>query len=202
MDFASVEDRPLDDTDSGLVERARNGDVAAYEAVVRRYQDVAFRVAYAIVGSAEEAEDAAQEGFVRAYRSLDGFRTGAPLRPWLLTIVANAARTRRTAAARHPVFLLDRTAADAREDPAPSPEAVALSGELRRELLAAVNALREEDRRVIVFRYFLGLSEAETAAVLGCAHGTVKSRQSRALSRLRQKFRASAGTAPEGTTLE
>jgi RNA polymerase sigma factor (sigma-70 family) len=190
-----VEDYPLDDSDSGLVERARSGDVAAYEAIVRRYQDVAFRVAYTIVGSAEEAEDAAQEGFIRAYRAIHRFRPGAPLRPWLLTIIANAARTRRTAAARRPALVPDWSSIDAQADPAPAPEAAALSRELQREILTAVESLREDDRRVIASRYFLGLSESETAAVLGCARGTVKSRQSRALGRLRQQMQSNATVA-------
>ena len=199
-DVASVEDHPLDDTDAGLVERTRRGDVAAYEAIVRRYQDVAFRVAYAIVGSVEGAEEAVQEGFVRAYGAMHRFRAGAPLRPWLLTIVANVARTQRTAAARRPTLALDTSCVQLHADPAPSPEAAALSAELQRELIAAVNTLREEDRRVIVFRYFLELSEAETAAVLGCAQGTVKSRQSRALARLRQQWVPRMDAIGDGTS--
>ncbi|MDF2760952.1 MAG: polymerase, partial [Thermomicrobiales bacterium] len=151
-----MEGRPLDDTESGLVERVRRGDVRAYEEIVRRYQDIAFRLAYTILGSAEEAEDAAQEGFVRAYHALDRFRQGAPLRPWLLTIVANAARTRRATAARRPALTL-QAAATASDDSAQSPEAVALIAEQRRELLGAVNALRIDDQRVIAYRYYLDL---------------------------------------------
>ena len=192
-----MEGRPLDDTESGLVERAQRGDVRAYEELVRRYQDVAFRLAYTILGSAEEAEDAAQEGFVRAYHALDRFRRGAPLRPWILTIVANAARTRRATAARHPTLTLG-AATHPSDDSAQSPEAVALIAEQRRELLGAVNALRIDDQRVIAYRYFLDLSEAEMAAVLGCARGTVKSRLSRALGRLRQQLVASAPGPGEG----
>jgi RNA polymerase sigma-70 factor (ECF subfamily) len=189
-----VEGRPLDETDSGLVERARGGDVRAYEELVRRYQDVAFRLAYTILGSAEEAEDAAQEGFVRAYHALDRFRPGVPPRPWLLTIVANAARTRRATAARRPTLTLHVQAAATHpsDDPAQSPEAVALIAEQRRELLGAVKALRGDDQRVIAYRYFLDLSEAEMAEILGCARGTVKSRLSRALGRLRQQLATSA----------
>jgi RNA polymerase sigma-70 factor (ECF subfamily) len=156
---------------------------------------VAFRVAYTIVGSPEEAEDATQEGFVRAYRALHRFRAGSPLRPWLLTIVANAARTHRTAAARRPALVLDWSAVDAQADPAPAPETAALSRELHRELLTALESLRVDDRRVIVSRYFLGLTETETAAVLGCARGTVKSRLSRSLRRLRQQMQSSATVA-------
>ena len=191
--------RPLDDTDSGLVERARRGDVRAYEELVRRYQDVAFRLAYTILGSAEEAEDAAQEGFVRAYHALDRFRRGAPLRPWLLTIVANAARSRRAAAARRPTLTLQAAATHPSDDSAQSPEAVALVAEQRRELLSAVNALRDDDQRLIAYRYFLDLSEAEMAAVLGCPRGTVKSRLSRALGRLRQQLVPDAPVPGEGS---
>ena len=165
---------------------------------MRRYQDVAFRLAYTILGSAEEAEDAAQEGFVRAYHALDRFRRGAPLRPWLLTIVANAARTRRATAARHPTLTLQTAATHPSDDSAQSPEAVALIAEQRRELLGAVNALRGDDLRVIAYRYFLDLSEAEMATVLGCARGTVKSRLSRALGRLRQQLVTGAPAPEEG----
>jgi RNA polymerase sigma-70 factor (ECF subfamily) len=74
--------------------------------------------------------------------------------------------------------------------PAPSPEAALLAAEERRALLAAVGRLREEDRLTVAARYFLGLSEDETAAVAGCAPGTVKSRLSRALARLREDLEA------------
>lgn len=195
--FAPVEGRPLDEDEqvAQLVERARRGDADAYEALLRRYQDHAFRLAYVITGSTAEAEDATQEGFLRAYRALDRFRPGAPFRPWLLTIVANAARNRRTAGARHPTLELSEAAERPADDAAPSPEGEALASERRRELLAAVNRLRPDDRHVIACRYFLDLSEAETAAALGCARGTVKSRLSRALGRLRQQFSASGDAA-------
>jgi RNA polymerase sigma-70 factor (ECF subfamily) len=190
-----VEGRPLHETESALVERARRGDVAAYEELVWRYQALAFRLAYTILGSAEDAEDAAQEGFIRAYHALPRFRRDAPLRPWLLTIVANAARNRRSAAARRPTLALSAAADRPSDDSAQSPEAVAVAAEARRELLAAVNALPDADRQVIAFRYFLDLSEAEMAAALGCARGTVKSRLSRALGRLRQAIVATAASA-------
>lgn len=182
-----MEGRPLDESDARLIERARCGDIVAFEAIVRRYQDLAFRVAYAIVGSAEEAEDVAQEGFLRAYRALHQFRSGAPLRPWLVTIVANAARSQRSSALRRASFTIDADTEIGADD-ASSPEAAALDAETSQELMTAVSALRDEDRRVIASRFFLGLSETETAAVLGCARGTVKSRQSRALARLRAQL--------------
>lgn len=191
-----MEGSPLDETEAALVERARAGDVAAYEALVRQYQDVAFRVAYLIVGSAPEAEDAAQEGFLRAYRALGQLRAEAPLRPWLLTIIANAARTRRARAARHPTLALGVAADHVSHAEDATPEQAAMLAEQRRELLAAIQALRPDDQEVITGRYFLDLSEAEMAGMLGCARGTVKSRLSRALQRLRRQLAAHA--APEG----
>jgi RNA polymerase sigma factor (sigma-70 family) len=179
----SVEGRPLDDQE--LVERARGGDARAYEALVRRYQDLAFRTAYVIAGRTADAEDAAQEGFVKAWYALSRFRAGAPFRPWLLAIVANEARNRRRTGRRQDDLALrvaeDRPSGDA----APSPEAAALATEQRRLLLAAVGRLGQADQQVITCRYFLELSEAEMASALGCRPGTVKSRLSRALERLR-----------------
>jgi RNA polymerase sigma factor (sigma-70 family) len=159
---------------------------------VRRYQDIAFRTAFLVVGEAAEAEDAVQDAFVKAYAALSRFRFGAPLRPWLLQIVANEARNRRVAAGRRAHLAL-RAAEDRPADEAsPSPETAALAAEERGALLRAVNALRPEDRQTIAFRYFLDLSEAEMADALGCARGTVKSRLFRALGRLRDVFASSA----------
>ena len=179
-----MEGRP---TDGELFTRAQRGDEGAYEEVVRRYQELAFRTAYVITGSAADAEDAAQEGFVKAFRALATFRTGAEPRPWLLRIVANEARNRaRSAGRRHHLEL--RLAERFRPgDAAPSPEAAVLAAEDRDRLLHLVNELGDDDRRVIASRYFLELSGEETALTLGIPEGTVKSRLSRALSRLRQR---------------
>jgi len=170
-----------------LVERAKGGNVAAYEELVRGHQVVAFRTALTITGDAAEAEDAAQEAFVKVYRPLDRFRSGVPFRPWLLTVVANEARNRRRAAGRRRGLTL-RAAEYSSPSAPPSPETTVVAEERRAELLGAVEGLREEDREVISLRYFLELSEAEAASVMGCARGTVKSRLSRAVGRLRAKM--------------
>lgn len=179
----SVGGRPLEETE--LVERARNGDVHAYEELVRRYQEVAVRLAYPIVGAPGEAEDAVQEAFVKAFYALGRFRSGMPFRPWLLRIVTNEARNRRKAAGRRARLALqvaeDRPSGDA----VPSPEASVLEEEQRQMLLEAVNRMGEKDRVVIAYRYFLEMSEEEMAESLGWARGTVKSRLSRAMKRLR-----------------
>src|SRR6266508_396117 len=99
-----MEGRPADD--SVLIARAQRGDAAAYEEIVQRYQQIAFRTAYVVTGSAADAEDAAQEGFVKAFRALGRFRPGAELRPWLLRIVANEARNRARSAGRRAALAL------------------------------------------------------------------------------------------------
>jgi RNA polymerase sigma factor (sigma-70 family) len=179
--------RPLEETE--LVERARDGDPGAFAALVRGHQEIAFRTAYLITGNAADAEDAAQEGLIKARRALGRFRAGEPLRPWLLAIVANEARNRRRSAGRRAALAL-RAAGEARpsREAAPSPEAALLAGERRAALLDAIGRLREDDRTVIGCRYLLELSEAETAAALGVRPGTVKSRLSRALGRLRAEL--------------
>jgi RNA polymerase sigma factor (sigma-70 family) len=180
-----VEGRPpLEDE---LVVRARRGDARAYEDLVREHQTIAYRLAYVVTRDAAEAEDVTQDAFVKAYRALGRFRPGAPFRPWLLSIVANEARNRRRSAGRRAELAL-RAAEERRPGgAAPSPEAALLDAERRAALLAAVEGLREEERLVVTLRFFLDLGEEETAAALGVPRGTVKSRLSRALGRLRER---------------
>ena len=162
----------------------RPRDLDAYEELVREHQTIAFRTAYVITGSAADAEEVVQDAFVKAYRARAGFRPGAPFRPWLLKIVANEARNKRRSTGRRARLELHVAEERPSGGAAPSPEVALLAGEERATLLAAVQALGEEQRAVVVCRYLLGLSEAETAAVLDCRPGTVKSRLSRALARL------------------
>ena len=178
-----MEGRPADEQD--LIERAQRGDSRAFEEIVHRYQQIAFRTAYVITASAADAEDATQDGFVKAYRAIGRFRAGAELRPWLVRIVANEARNRLRSAGRRRRLELHLSEGFRPGDAAPSPEAVAVAGDERRRLLEMVNAMSDEDRVVIASRYFLQLSGEETAAALGIPEGTVKSRLSRALARLR-----------------
>ena len=174
----------MESSDGELVERAQRGDVDAFEALVDRHRRVALRVAYAVAG--DDAEDAVQDAFVKAYGALGRFRAGSPFRPWMLRIVANEARNRRRSAGRRSALAL-RAAQEPSGEAAPSPEAALLAGERRATLLAALSQLSERDRTVIACRYLLELSEAETAATLGVRPGTVKSRLSRALDRLREE---------------
>jgi RNA polymerase sigma-70 factor (ECF subfamily) len=162
----------------------RPRDLDAYERLVREHQTIAFRTAYLITGSAADAEEAVQDAFVKAYRARARFRPGAPFRPWLLKIVANEARNKRRSAGRRARLELHLAEERPSGGAAPSPEVALLAREERARLLAAIETLGEEHRAAVACRYLIGLSEAETAAVLGCRPGTVKSRLSRALARL------------------
>ncbi len=159
-----MEDRPPQEAE--LIARAKGGALDAYEEIVRRHQAIAFRTAWVITRSAADAEEAAQDGFVKAHAALPRFRDGSPFRPWLLAIVANEARNRVRGAGRH-----QRIAQRVVEE--------------RDQLLAAIERLPAPAREAIACRYLLDLSEEETAAALDCPRGTVKSRLSRALERLR-----------------
>jgi RNA polymerase sigma factor (sigma-70 family) len=180
-----VEGRPSEDAE--LAARARDGDVGAFEELVTRYEGIAFRVAWLVVGNRGDAEDAVQDAFVKAYYALPGFRPDAPLRPWLLRIVANEARNRGRSSRRREGLALRVAAADP-GDAAPSPEVAALAKADAEALVAALDRLHERDKLVIAYRYLFELSEAETADALGVRRGTVKSRLSRALARLRAEL--------------
>ena len=166
----------------------RPRDLDTYDQLVREHQTIAFRTAYVITGSAADAEEVVQDAFVKAYRARGRFRPGAPFRPWLLKIVANEARNKRRSAGRRARLELHLAEERPSGGAAPSPEVALLAREERAELLAAIDRLGEEQRAAVTCRYFLGLSEAETAAVLGCRPGTVKSRLSRALARLEEEL--------------
>ena len=149
---------------------------------MQRYQEPVFRLAYLILGDAAEAEDAAQETFLRAYLALARFDDARPLRPWLLSIAANLARNRRRSLGRYWAALQRAFQSEPGHHQSP-PERTPASD--ARRLRQAVERLRPEAREVGYLRYFLGLSETETAEALGIPPGTAKSRHSRALARLR-----------------
>src|SRR5215469_6088460 len=166
--------RAIDDAEA--VARSRSGDLDAYGVLVARYSLRAHRAAF-LLGAGEESDDVVQEAFVKAFRHLSRFRAGESFGPWLLRIVAN--ETRNLTRSRR------RRAADANAVTADAPVDEVLAAERRARLVAAVNGLPDRERRVVVCRYFLDLSEAETAQVLAWPLGSVKSRTWRALNRLR-----------------
>ena len=155
----------------------------AYAALVRAHEPAARRLAFVLCGS--DGDDAVQEAIVKGWYSLDRFRGDAPFRAWLLRIVANEARNRRRSAGRREALALRLVEGRPDGGAAPSPEGAAFDRARSDALVRAMGRLKEDDRLVLAYRYFLDLSEAELAHVLGCRPGTVKSRLHRALGRLR-----------------
>jgi RNA polymerase sigma-70 factor (ECF subfamily) len=170
-------------SEADLVSRARQGDETAWEALIQPHQEAVFRLAYLLVGDAGDADDVAQEAFIRAFRFLDQFDASRPWRPWLLGITANLARNRRRSVGRYFAYLT-RLARQGLE-PISDPEAEAQALTDAHALWGAVRRLDATDQEIIYLRYFLELSVEETAQTLGVAAGTVKSRLHRALGRLR-----------------
>lgn len=172
---------PLDDT--SLIQRAANGEAAAWEPLMLAHQEPVFRLAYLFLGDADDAEDITQETFLRAYHGLKRFDPTRPLRPWLLSIAANLARNRHRSAARY-LAALTRSF---RSEP-PSSLDVEQHTAIRQDALQlwkAVRRLNADDQQIIYLRFFLDLSTAEAAQALDVAEGTVKSRLNRAVGRVR-----------------
>ena len=173
--------------DAEAVARARDGDLDAYAALVARYTVRAHRAAF-LLGAGEEADDVVQESFVKAFRHLARFRVGEPFGPWLLRIVANETRNLTRSRRRRAALTLRLATAHPGSAATDGPVAEVLATERRARLVAAVGGLPARERQVLVCRYFLDLSEAETARVLARPLGSVKSSTSRALNRLRRLF--------------
>ncbi len=168
--------------ESALIQRAMQGDRAAWEPLMLAYQEPVFRLAYLLLGDPDEAEDVAQETFLRAWNNLQRFDLTRPLRPWLLRITSNLAHNHQRTAARYLNTLLQtfRT-----ETPRPGVEEISAQGMEARQLWNAVQRLNTRDQQIVYLRYFFDLSVAETAEAMQIAQGTVKSRSNRALARLR-----------------
>ena len=180
-----MEGRPL--AEAELVRRAKRADVSAYSELVRRYQTVAFRTAYLVTGSVEDAEESAQDGFVKAFAALGRFDETRPFRPWLLEIVANDARNRVRSRVRHEARQL-RSVDGFGGEAAPSPPDPFALADARSDSLRLLGRLRVEEQGVVLAKFVVGLTDEEIGRALGLPVGTVKSRLSRALARLRSEL--------------
>ena len=169
--------------ESTLIRHAANGDATAWEPLVLAHQEAVFRLSYLLLGDPDDADDVAQETFLRAWNHLKRFDPTRPLRPWLLSIASNLASNRRRSAGRY-LAALTRAFRDEPTSSASTEERSARNMEAN-DLWKAVRNLSLPDQQIIYLRYFLDLAVTETAEVLQVAEGTVKSRLSRALERLR-----------------
>ena len=173
--------------DAGLVRQSQRGDLAAFNAIVERYQTQVFNLAARMLGNRASAEDVTQETFISAYRAIGRFRGGS-LRAWLLRIASNASRDFLRASRRRPEFSLDESLLNPGfqvPQAGESPEQQVISGELGAEIQRAILSLPEDQRTVLVLVDVQGSSYEEAADVTGASLGTVKSRLSRARARVR-----------------
>ena len=183
--------------DAQLVRAVQGGDQAAFTEIVRRYQRAVHRVAYGLTRNPADADDLAQETFVRAYRAMDRFRVGEPLYPWLSRIAVNLTyslfrrRKRRPETALEPLIEAGQQWAGD-DDPARD----AADVEQRETLQAAFGELKPEHQSILVLRVVEGLSYDEIARSLSVPIGTVMSRLSRARAELKTRLQAKTGETP------
>lgn len=163
--------------DELLAHRALLGAADAYDELYRRHRDRVARVAFLLLGDADQAQDVAQEAFLIGWRDLRRLRDARKFRPWMTGIAVNLCRRRRRAVARDLILRADLSPPADRAEVA---EAAALRIEVRR----AVEELPRRMREAIVLRFYCGFAEAEIAAALTIPLGTVKSRLGRARARL------------------
>jgi len=183
-------ERPVDTDDQALVERCRNGEVAAFEPLVEKYRERVWRLAYNYLRDREEAWDVAQDAFIRAWQALPSFRGQSAFYTWLFRIVINVATDRaRQRSARGRAF---GTEAVPEEDwdrvlvePGGGPDTAAARAEQRERIRRGLDALPEHHRAIIMLSDLEGLSYREIAEVLDIPMGTVMSRLHNARKRLR-----------------
>jgi RNA polymerase sigma-70 factor (ECF subfamily) len=183
--------------DLDLVSRAAGGDPTAFQALVERHRSMVYRVAYQFAGNHHDAEDIAQEVFIKVYRSLDRFRQDAQLTSWLYRIVMNACIDHRRRL--HPSNVAPfGEEAEVRlrnaVEEMPGPEDYAYAGELGQVLESEIGRLPHGQRIVFVMRHHQGLKLSEIAEALGLAEGTVKRQLHAAIHRLRGRLRSAWAT--------
>lgn len=176
-------------SDAELAARAAQGEAPAFERIMRRYNRVLFRSARSILKSDADAEDAVQEAYLRAWRSLASFRAEARLSTWLVRIVINEAlaRLRRHSAQVIPLdTAMDELEAQMQADPADQPDAEAMRAQMRRLIEQRIDRLPDAFRTVFMLRAVEELSVEEVAEALGIPEATVRTRFFRARGLLRE----------------
>jgi RNA polymerase sigma-70 factor (ECF subfamily) len=184
-----------DDNDQELVRRVQAGDQSAFNLLVLKYQHRVLKLVSRFVNDATEAEDVAQEAFLKAYRALPSFRGDSAFYTWLYRIAINTAKNALVAHRRRPVdFDLDlqdpeQFERQARLKEADTPEGVLLTDEIRDVVEKAMQQLPDDLRTAIVLRELEGLSYEEIAEAMDCPVGTVRSRIFRAREAIDKKLK-------------
>ena len=185
-----------DVSDLSLVRRVQRGDKGAFDVLVLKYQHKLVKLVTRYVRNPAEAEDIAQEAFIKAYRALPQFRGDSAFYTWLYRIAINTAKNAVVSRDRSPVdYDFDRDSIDESYDmqgrlkDSETPEGLVLTDEIRQTVNAAIEQLPEDLRTAIVLRELEGLSYEQIAATMGCPVGTVRSRIFRAREAIDQRLR-------------
>jgi RNA polymerase sigma-70 factor (ECF subfamily) len=193
-----------DDADRALVDRAKQGDVRAFEMLVVKYQRRIERLIGRMIRDTDLVQDVAQESFIRAYRALPQFRGDSAFYTWLYRIAVNTAKKMLVELKRDPVMTESARASRDDDDETSrvetelshgeTPEAVLASKEIAATVNAAIDALSDDLRQAVTLREIEGLSYEEIADVMNCPIGTVRSRIFRAREAIAAKLRPLLGT--------
>jgi RNA polymerase sigma-70 factor (ECF subfamily) len=175
-----------EEPEDGLMRRCVKGDKEAFGVIVKRYAGRATGAAYLLLGSYDDAQDASQEAFVRAWRHIKRFDAALPFYPWYSTILRNVCVSRLRHRSRRPTVELEE--GRARTGPEDSPVLLAERSERRDRIWQAILTLSPTQREVIVMNHFQGMSYKEMAAALEIPIGTVMSRLHNARQALRRKL--------------
>ncbi len=179
---------PLNPQDeSRLIQQFKAGDLSIFEIIIKKYQDRIYNLCRYLLGHPQDAEDAAQDVFIKGYRNLKHFKPESSLYTWLYRIGVNTCLDYKRKSLPEP--LKDESLAEALSSAEPSPEQHYQSKETGRAIRAAMDRLPVDSRAVIVLREIEGLSYEEMAEVLNTSVGTIKSRLSRAREELRRLLR-------------
>lgn len=181
-------------TDAEAVGRARTGDADAFRMLVERHSRSLFRLAFRMTGNQQDAEDVVQESFLRAYKQLGKFDERASFGTWLYRIAANCSLDMVRARKRRSEHQVPQEAGAGETDdlvallpaPDPTPERMALSGEVRERVEAAMKELSPTERTAFVLRHFEGMCMEEVGRVLDCQPGAAKHSVFRAVQKLRR----------------
>ena len=176
-----------------LLEKAKQGDVKAFEELIEGYQKKVYNIALKILGNPDDAGELAQEVFIRVFKSIGKFREEARFSTWLYRITTNACldslrkqKNKRQVSLDEDVRREDGEMRREVEDSRPTPDIEAERNEIKKIVHAAINALPEEHRTVIVLRDIQGFSYEDIARIINCPEGTVKSRINRARLNLKE----------------
>ena len=178
--------------DDVLVQKCKNGDLDAFDQLVKRYESKVYTLAYRFTGNHADANDLAQETFIRIYQALPSFRGDSSFATWLYRIASNVCRDELRRQQRRKKISLDEVMSQSGCNlslayDSESPEESLEKSELQRAVQNCLNALSDEHRLILIMREIQGLSYEEIAAALDCSLGTVKSRLNRSRQALKQK---------------